>query len=53
MVRGEFDLPAFTHWGVMPYSQVPIISSLMIYAKESLVSPKRTDLENTSLLQII
>lgn len=53
MVRGGFDLPAFTHWGVMSYSQVPIISSLMTFAKELLVSPKRTGPENTSLLQII
>lgn len=37
MVRGGFDLPEFTHWRVMPYSQMPFISSL-ICVKESLVS---------------
>ena len=37
MVRRGFDLPEFTHWRVMPYSQMPLITSV-ICAKESLVS---------------
>ena len=37
MVRRGFDLPEFTHQRVMPYSRMPLITSL-ICAKELLVS---------------
>ena len=50
--RGGFDLPEFTHWRVMPYSQMPFIGSL-ICVKESLVSLKRIGPENKSRLKSI